>query len=367
MERYLLVRPREGLANSLRSLSSFIWLAKYTGRNLIIISHTHVLGYTATDFIDFSSIGARCIRIEDPMPNPTCVFSERKNTSLFNNIAPRKILEKFNYFVSNAAPIVSCSENVIYLETSHSLVLSMENYDPNTFAKCMRERYSHMPILPNILSDFACVPLPKDFVVMHIRRNDLIRYKKCAENYDVSKYIKKAKSWKIKSIVLCTDDKKVRKELSDCLTIDVPTSFLGKEALFDFLVISRASFVVGTFHSSFSLEAFYYGSSGKTFTTVGHELAPFHVPSMCVKSKAASHALFFLILLSLPFLIFFVIAFKGVHQKILAPFVVLSSLAMLFICTYITIYDNVSKCVKHIDLESSLELLPINVGQSTKT
>ena len=345
--KILVVRPTCGLADSLRALSSFVWIARHTKRQLVVLSHRGFNGIVSTDLFDWNAMNVMTMEDSSILPLVTVAFLE-----CYNVVLPRHIvkvqLKRFNYNVADAAPILQCKNDVVYVETSNALAPQVP-LNPRVFATWMRENYKSLRFHASITDGFNEVlpSLPQnDFVVLHIRRSDLARYRMCAENYQVHKYLEYARRFKHKTLVLCTDDKTVRQQLADqCTIIDPPPAFQdGKQAIFDFLVISRATFVVGSMQSSFALEAFYFGDVGRHFYAVGHKIESFYVP------YTSSRFLFILLLLVFIVLLIPIALTSGLIRMFSVLSALLSLLCVIASVLLVPIYDWHNKVVIQIDL-----------------
>ena len=244
-ERVLIIRVTHGLANAFRSMASAVIIAKQTDRRLLVMRHESKYSYSVTDFFDWDTIGARVVN-EDELPDIDVYFMEFPRVIDMIRHSHKVVhLTRLNYYISDILPITNCIEDVIYIETSSSI--GSKNHADN-YIETMRHYYRSLPLLPSILQSFHThvrntLPVG-DFTGIHIRRDDLDRYKLCSENYTLDKYVFQTQLSGDRPRVLCTDDDDVRRELGSdgYICINTPTTFHEGGALFDFLTLSFNSF-----------------------------------------------------------------------------------------------------------------------------
>ena len=298
--RLLIIRPTSGLANVFRFVASCQWLAEYTQRTLVIVKHTSKYPYAATDFLDWERMGLTYLDEYD-VTTADVLFEDYTGSSDPHPMS--RLLTRLNYYVADASPIIACTATRVYLTSCYVLCLpsQLETLYPHGMWRMYRTLILKQEFR-DAFAQYARDQLPSgDVVVVHVRRGDLHRYTTCPENYPIAQYLDQAQATQIQPWILCTDDTTVRVAFHDrCLTLTIPEIFQhGREALFDFCVVAHATHVIGTFGSSFSLEAFCFGTKGRQFTTVGQHVRLGYVPYLPVSERVSCLMCWFPVVLSL--------------------------------------------------------------------
>ena len=345
-KRVLIVRALYGLANTFRVLACANNIATKTNRQLIVVRHKSKYTYSTTDFFDWGIIGAILIN-EDEIPDNIDVYFLENNQNTHIQSSKILVLNRLDDFTFESSPLINCTKDVIYVESCSSLctVDQLKNY-----VHTMREFYSKLLLKQYILQSFneyVSTILPEgDFTAVHIRRDDLHRYRICKENYKIDKYKILADSFGNNIKILCTDDKKVQKTLmGEYISINTPVTFKDGDALFDFLLLSKASHIVGTLGSSYAIEAFCFGSNGKDLVTVGSNIEPFNVPYVSYYiSEIASNILFILFLIIDIMLAIYVVKSKRYKKRIFILFIIIL-LILIALSSTMYVYDRKHRLV----------------------
>jgi len=261
-------------------------IAKKTGRRVVVLKHKSKYSYDASRVFDLEAMGVGSMSESE--------FARLELVKCFREEKMRLL----DYFTQDSTDLLACLSDGVLIDSSRALCTPHEWHttDPVTgqplHLALRRTMYRAFRLRPDLQRAWeGCVSddnnqLKAEYVGVHIRRDDLELYRVNAECYQIERYVECARSLSHPGKrILCTDDRALVHRLrveADMHTIDIPREFRnGLEAVFDFLVLSNATHIVGTFSSSFSFEAALYGDRVRKLDTVGWKRSIDHVPHIC--------------------------------------------------------------------------------------
>jgi hypothetical protein len=270
MTKTITVHLSCGLGNCLRVIATAMWYCKLTGRKFKLAGDkfgNYHYDYKIDKMLDLEQMGIELVNEEQ---NHATVFQE-------------KDFPLFDYFNCDATKLFECDAQHITLFGNRALCLPSDYRatidGEQRYMKIRREMYALFvwkqelkDAFENFMNTSASVQ--EDYIGIHIRRDDLYMYQAAAQNFNLEHYMNRAAEYKsdTSNWVLCTDDKKLRTQWKDkIMEINIPEEFKANSfgALFDFLLLTRAKYIVGTFTSSFSFEAYLFGTTPLEYSCIG--------------------------------------------------------------------------------------------------
>jgi hypothetical protein len=279
-QRRLFVRMRNGLGNAIRVLCTAMVFAHKTRRRVIVLEHKSKYAYKASRLFDLAAMGV------DTMGEAEWVC-----------IAPRTVafieeqMRLLDYYTQDSHDMHACTSDDLLIDSSRVFCTMSEwrDLDPATQQPIhlaeRRAMYRTFRLRADLHDAWTCVrreQLTFPYVGVHIRRDDLQLYGISAECYPIDDYLAQMRSLThTERRILCTDDRTLAHRLRhEMHHVEIPAIFKdGLEPFFDFLLLSHATHIVGTFGSSFSFEAALFGRRVRKLDTIGGARSSFgHMP-----------------------------------------------------------------------------------------
>jgi hypothetical protein len=293
MTRRLFVRMRNGLGNAIRVLCAAMIFARKTGRRVVVLEHKSKYAYEASRLFDLSAMGV------DTMDDATwmCVAPQVKARFV------EERMRLFDYYTQDSSGMHAYTDEEDLLIDSSRVFCTRDewrNLDSATGQSIQlverRAMYRTFRLRADLYEAWTCVhrtQLAFDYVGVHIRRDDLQLYGVSAECYSIDEYLVQMRSLThMEKRVLCTDDCALVHQLRhEMHHVDMPAIFRGGlEPFFDFLVLSHATHIVGTFGSSFSFEAALFGRRVRKLDSIGGRRSIGYMPYMTQVTGSATLA-----------------------------------------------------------------------------